>query len=259
MIEGLKYQVRSWESAGKHPILTRAATYSWLSMQNMRDRLAIGRVREAISLGGFPEQADAAVQEVCRGAVGAGIRPRQCAEELAALVRKVETAKPKSILEIGTARGGTLFLLCRFAAPDATIVSVDLPYGRNGGGYPKWKETYYRQFARAEQTLHLLRADSHATATVKKVAGIAGSQGFDFVLIDADHSYDGVKRDYQNYRPLVAEGGLLALHDILPNKSDPSIDVSRFWGELENDPAIRTETIIGDPGQGMYGIGLVKC
>jgi predicted O-methyltransferase YrrM len=258
MIEGLKYQVRTWESAGRHPRLTRAATYSWLSMQNMRDRLAIGRVSEALSIDGFPDQADAAVHEVCQGALGAGIRPMQCPDELAALVREVEKAKPKSVLEIGTARGGTLLLLCRFAAAHATIVSVDLPYARNGGGYPRWKEPHYRHFAQANQTLHLLRADSHATATVETVAGLVGSRGFDFVLIDADHSYEGVKQDYQNYRPLLAEGGLLALHDILPNAGDPSIDVNRFWAELEADPAVRTETIITDPGQGMYGIGLVR-
>jgi hypothetical protein len=40
-------------------------------------------------------------------------------------------------LEIGTARGGTLFFLTRLASPHATIVSVDLPGGPFGGGYPR--------------------------------------------------------------------------------------------------------------------------
>jgi predicted O-methyltransferase YrrM len=227
-------------------------------MQNMRDRLAIGRVRQTLRIDGFPTQADAAVREVCEGAFGAGIRPMQCPNELTALVRAVERAKPKTVLEIGTARGGTLLLLCRFAARDATVVSVDLPYGRNGGGYPHWKEPHFRQFAQADQTLHLLRADSHTTATVETVAGIVGPRGFDFILIDADHSYEGVKQDYHNYRPLLARGGLLALHDILPNPGDPSVNVDRFWAELAADPDVQTKTIIADPGQGMYGIGLVR-
>ncbi|MDG4650163.1 class I SAM-dependent methyltransferase [Roseibacterium sp. SDUM158017] len=258
MVEALKYRIRSWERAGRHPALTRAATFLWLSFQNARDRLFMGRVRDAIARDKVPGNPDGAVRAVCEDALGAGIRPMQCPRELAALIGEVDAARPRSVLEIGTARGGTLFLLCRFAAPDATIVSVDLPYGRNGGGYPRWKERDYRGFARDGQALHLLRADSHAQATVADVAALGGERGFDFILIDADHSYEGVRRDYLNYRPLLAEGGLLALHDVLPNTGDPSIDVNRFWIELENDPGVRTETIVTDPDQGMYGIGLVR-
>jgi predicted O-methyltransferase YrrM len=258
MIEILKYQIRSWERERRYAGLTRAATFSWLLFQNARDRLSIGRVQRVLGRNGFPNLPDAAVREVCESAFGQGIRPMQCPEELAELIRRVAAANPASVLEIGTARGGTLLLLCRFAAPNAKIVSVDLPYGRNGGGYPKWKEAHYREFAQRGQSLHLIRADSHATSTVSRVAEIAGEGGFDFILIDADHSYEGVKRDYEIYRPLLAEGGLLALHDILPNERDPSIDVARFWDELEFDPTVQTERIVADTRQGMYGIGLVR-
>jgi predicted O-methyltransferase YrrM len=258
MIETMKFQIRSWEREGRHPSLTRAATFSWVALQNARDRLSIGRVDEALRSNRFPDDVGRAVRAVCQGAVGAGIRPMQDPDELEALIREVERLRPRRVLEIGTARGGTLLLLCRFAAPDATIVSVDLPYGRNGGGYPRWKENHYRSFAGPAQSLHLLRADSHATGTVERVRRIAGEDGFDFILIDADHSYEGVRRDYLNYRPLLAHGGLMALHDILPNESDPSIDVNRYWRELEDDPLVRTERIVADPAQGMYGIGLVR-
>jgi len=258
MIETLKLQVRSWEHAGQHEWLTRAATLLWVSIQNGRDWWVIGRITERVQQGQFPADSMRAVTEVCRNAVGAGIRPMQSPEELAGLVREVELLRPKSVLEIGTARGGTLLLLCRFAAPDATIVSVDLPYGRSGGGYPLWKGPHYRRFARSEQALHLIRANSHSPDTVSQIHDIVGGKGFDFILIDADHSYEGVKRDYLNYRPLLAPGGLLALHDILPNELDPSIDVNRFWNELDRDPGVETETIIADPRQGMYGIGIVR-
>ena len=36
---------------------------------------------------------------------------------------------------------------------------------------------------------------------------------FDFLFIDADHSYEGVLRDYQNWSPLVKLHGLVAFHD----------------------------------------------
>lgn len=258
MIEELKFRVRSWEQAGKYPLLTRGATVTWLAMQNARDRFSIGNVRNALARNGFSSDPATAVQDVCKGPLGAGIRPMQDPMELTELVRRIKEIRPKRVLEIGTARGGTLLLLCRFAAPDATIVSVDLPYGRNGGGYPRWKEKHYRTFPQPDQELHLLRADSHARETVDRVSAIAGPEGFDFILIDADHSYEGVKRDYLNYSPLLSDRGLLALHDVLPNESDPSIDVNRFWKEIEREHGLKAETIASDARQGMYGIGLVK-
>ncbi len=36
---------------------------------------------------------------------------------------------------------------------------------------------------------------------------------FDFVWIDGDHSYEQVKRDIENYLPLVKKGGIIGGHD----------------------------------------------
>ena len=67
------------------------------------------------------------------------LRPYQNKEELTALVRDVRALRPQTVLEIGTAQGGTLFLWTRLAQADAVIVSLDLPGGRFGGGYPDRK------------------------------------------------------------------------------------------------------------------------
>ena len=61
------------------------------------------------------------------------LRALQIDEELANLVRDVRKLNPGAVLEIGTAKGGTLFLWARLARPDATIVSIDLPGGKFGG------------------------------------------------------------------------------------------------------------------------------
>lgn len=46
------------------------------------------------------------------------------------------------------------------------------------------------------------------------------------LLIDADHSYDGVRRDFEHWSPLVAPGGLIIFHDYeMP-------EVARFVDEL---------------------------
>jgi len=39
------------------------------------------------------------------------------------------------------------------------------------------------------------------------------TRSFAFVLIDADHSYDGVRDDFEAWSPMVAPGGLVVFHD----------------------------------------------
>jgi predicted O-methyltransferase YrrM len=43
---------------------------------------------------------------------------------------------------------------------------------------------------------------------------LKGSEG-DFLFIDGDHTYQGVKQDFQMYSPLVKKGGIVAFHDIV--------------------------------------------
>src|SRR5438445_305503 len=50
------------------------------------------------------------------------IHPRQVSAELIQFASMVANKKPRSVLEIGTNRGGTLFVLCRLADPSATLI-----------------------------------------------------------------------------------------------------------------------------------------
>src|SRR4051812_16781168 len=51
----------------------------------------------------------------------------QVKSEMMSLAELLRNKNVRYGMEIGTCRGGTLFLLCHFAAPDATIISMDLP------------------------------------------------------------------------------------------------------------------------------------
>lgn len=62
------------------------------------------------------------------------------------LANEMEEIKPKVVVEIGTANGGTLFMAYRLAASDATIISIDLLGGAFGGGFPEWKIPIYSSF-----------------------------------------------------------------------------------------------------------------
>ena len=186
------------------------------------------------------------------------IRPMQIREEIEELVKLVSEMRPKAVLEIGTARGGTLFLWTRAAAPDALIMSIDLPGGLFGGGYPYLKKFLYECFACCSQRLELIRADSHSQRTLEKVKKILGSRRLDFLFIDGDHRYEGVKRDYEMYSPLVRPGGIIAFHDIVPGPEEFVGGVPRFWRELKKMlPRDKYLEIVRDWSQGGYGIGVV--
>jgi hypothetical protein len=94
-------------------------------------------------------------------AFGTSIKPTQVKYEIARLLEIAAELRPRVVLEIGTARGGTLFLFTRAADPNAKIISIDLPGGPFGGGYLKWKVPLYKSFAKGGQRIYLLREDSH--------------------------------------------------------------------------------------------------
>ncbi len=41
----------------------------------------------------------------------------------------------------------------------------------------------------------------------------ASKRRYNYLLIDGDHSYDGVRRDFENYSPLVTPGGIVVIDD----------------------------------------------
>ncbi|QZH76407.1 MAG: class I SAM-dependent methyltransferase [Erythrobacter sp.] len=251
----LKSRLRKLRSEGKFvaPLtLLAQANYQRVNLRDYFNRRKLDNSLSAIAPDTAPDrQVDFAMEAADRF-----LRPMQNRSELVRLMERVRAMQPRRILEIGTARGGTLFLFCRNAAPDATIVSLDLPYAINGGGYPEWKAPIYRSFAQSEQQLILLRRDSHLAASRDEVLRQAGSEPFDLIMIDADHRYEGVKRDFELYAPLVAPGGIIVMHDVLPNRYDAEIQVDRFWEEVKARYA--TEEIVEDPAQGNMGIGIVS-
>lgn len=166
--------------------------------------------------------------------------------------------RSKVILEIGTHNGGILFLLSRFSSPDALIISIDLLGGSYGDGYPTIAIPFYKSFAINNQKIVLIRKDSHKPSTLQKVEKLIKNKQIDILFIDGDHTYEGVKRDFQMYSPLVKKNGIVVFHDIVNVSPEISmnVEVNKFWNEIKN--GFDFKEIVENPNQGHYGIGIIK-
>jgi len=183
------------------------------------------------------------------------ISPIQVKEEITEFLKILARYKPKRILEIGTAGGGTLFLFVRISSPNALIISIDLPGGRFGGGYSEWRVSLYKSFAIHYQKIHLIRGDSHAPSTLRMVEKILEGRKLDFLFIDGDHTYDGVTTDFRMYGSLVGRGGITAFHDIVPGPPENVGGVPRFWNEIKHE--FKHTEIVKNWKQRGAGIGVI--
>lgn len=193
------------------------------------------------------------VDEIVAKAIELGAMQKEA--ELSALLVAVKRLKPKTVVEIGTARGGTLYALCQVAAPDALIVSIDLPGGAFGGGYSEKDKQTFLTYAKDKQVMRFMRMDSHQKSTKDKLVSLLENRKIDFLFIDGDHTFGGVTRDWLDYSPLVREGGLVAFHDILLHPKVPECQVYRLWKELERQ--YETLEFIDKRDLGWGGIGLI--
>ncbi len=187
--------------------------------------------------------------------VGWPIKLGQVTQEIQALLSILSKQNITAMLEIGTAYGGTLFLFTRIVDSNARIISLDLPSGKFGGGYENFKVPFYTNFAQKNQRIFLIRADSHSPSSLSTVKSILKEQKLDFLFIDGDHTYKGVKMDFQMYRPLVHEDGLIALHDICKHPPETGCEVHQFWNEIKH--AYVHEEIISNQNQKWAGIGIL--
>lgn len=163
------------------------------------------------------------------------------------LEKLLEVARgARSILEVGSRYGQTLKLLAAVMSCKGRVVSVDLPNGP--WGHPKSDDSL--NIAISE-----LRSEGYEAYVMfgdskdQRIVSAAKQLGpYDFVFIDGDHTYEGVKKDWENYGPL---GTTVVFHDILQTPRQ-ALGVWRLWAEIEGEK----ETFIADDST--MGIGIVR-
>jgi predicted O-methyltransferase YrrM len=113
----------------------------------------------------------------------------------------------RTVVELGVAEGGSARELRESMDPSGTLYLID-PYT----GRPPFDINMARIVARRlvggakGAAVKWLRATSGQAAS-------GWSQDIDFLFLDADHSYEAVRRDWSAWSRHVVSGGLVALHD----------------------------------------------
>lgn len=83
-----------------------------------------------------------------------------------------------------------------------------------------------------QSAMEILGADRMIKGKSVDVAKTFEDGSLDFVYIDADHSYEAVKEDYNAWLPKVRKGGVIAGHDYGENDC---IGVKQFIDEISKD------------------------
>lgn len=143
--------------------------------------------------------------------------------ERACLAR--HAAGRRSLVELGVMHGVTTALLRRAMAPDGVVTGIDrhLP-GRLFFSFDRLVASHeLARYPRGRGVL--LRQWSHEAAR-------DWTTPIDFLFIDGDHRWSGIERDWRDWTPHVAAGGVVALHDSrsLPDRED--FDSVRFTRDV---------------------------
>jgi hypothetical protein len=118
------------------------------------------------------------------------------------------------IVELGAWKGRSSAFLVVEAynkSPKIEVHIVDTWGGNPFNGSEDQSNDLYDKFI---SNMSLLARPYQAhRMTTNEAAGLFKDESLDAVFIDADHSYEAVKMDIENWMPKVRKGGILAGHD----------------------------------------------
>lgn len=138
----------------------------------------------------------------------------ELAELLMLLNREV---KPRTVLEIGSDLGGSLYAWSQLPSVER-MYAVTLPP----------PDGYQADYHGAEVIL----GDSHDPETAMRLHKASGLLVYDFIYIDADHSAQGSAQDMDHYG--IRSRLLTVLHDIVVHPQFPDCRVHETWGKFKS-------------------------
>lgn len=146
--------------------------------------------------------------------------------DLKVLLPLLSQIEPKNILEIGTWKGGSAETWLKAFNPEifVTYEKSPEPLIQEGKIEMPLDIRYYRRW------FYFYGCDSHDLQRLEWLK--ENNFKFDYLFIDGDHSYQGVKNDFYMYSQFVKPGGIIAFHDALYYAKDTE-EVIIFWQEIK--------------------------
>ena len=136
----------------------------------------------------------------------------------------LQDTNPKVIVEIGAAAGASSLCMSHFTD---CLISVDMRT-------PKDQSIFDEISSNCE--FYRVVGYSDDENTIKQVTDLLDDRSVDVLFIDGDHSFDGVKKDYELYSPFVKDG-IVAFHDIVESETHANklgCTVYKFWNQVKN-------------------------
>jgi predicted O-methyltransferase YrrM len=116
----------------------------------------------------------------------------------------------RRLAEVGVWHGVTTCRLRKVMDPEGTLLAVD-PYPLGRLGFSTQRVIAQREVSRIRRgTVHWMRKTGGDAA--RELAANAG-EPLDFVFVDGDHTYEGLKTDWEGWSKLLKPGAVIALHD----------------------------------------------
>lgn len=189
-----------------------------------------------------------------------GVAACQVESELQAFIDLLVAHGVRRYLEIGSRHGDTFHEVMRHLPAGSVGVAVDLP--DSAWGMPKTRaslESAVADLVSMGFSASAVFGDSRTPATR---AIVAGRGPFDAILIDGDHTLEGVTADWMNYGELAPVVGFHDIADTMrTNRRGERIDVPKFWSALKSTTVGSNRRFLEFVGPGStMGIGVVvKC
>lgn len=163
--------------------------------------------------------------------------------ELTVLLTLLASISPRTVLEIGTYRGGSAWAWSNLPSVQR-IITVDTV------ATPEAE----KRLDGLACPVDLIIGDSMNGATRYQVQQALGDIKADVVFIDGGHLYKEARADFEHYGQYGRPGGVIVMHDTQGYPGNDTVQVPQLWAEIA--AVYRTTELIDRVG-GPGGTGVV--